>query len=105
MEQFILFLEKNVPEIVVTIVSVLCYILYFIITMNVKKNKKGIHTLVKEKVNYIDSENSNLSKVVNHCKEELENNYRVLQEKVSTLEKKVTLQEEIIKILIDGEGE
>jgi hypothetical protein len=108
MEQFIKTLTENVPDIIAVAINVICYILFFVIRFKVKKSGKVLHTVVKDKVNYIDRENADIKRLM--CEEnvritnELKNAYKqidILEERLTELEKRNKKTEDVIISLIE----
>lgn len=112
MEQMILFSQENVPEIITYAFSILCYILYFIIKSRVSKSGKNLRTLVKEKISYIDTENSNLMQNVKEdvtkiVTRDIHTNRRLesLELEILDLKKQLKKQERMLISMIEEDAE
>lgn len=108
MEQLTLFLKQNLPETVVIAINVICYILYVVINIKVKKSGRTLHTLVKEKVVYIDKENNvlkqSMREEINILRSELKKsneNVEDLKKQMSSLEKRVKKSDNVLKSMIE----
>lgn len=97
MEQVEIFLGQNLPEIVVIAINIICYILYFVIRLKVKKSGTTLHTLVKEKVVYIDKENATLKQSVQEEINKLLQDLLKANKYITELEKRVAITEKHIE--------
>ena len=101
MEQIILFMSKNVPEIMTSSVSVLCYILFFIIKIKVNKSGKSLHALVKDKIRYIDKENTDIKSQTRDKTIKIDERIIVLEQRLNTLEQYQKKSENVLKSMIE----
>ena len=65
MIEFLAELGIEVPEIIVTLFSLLCSILFFLNNHKIGKSEITLQTAVKEKIKYVDNENVKIQVYIN----------------------------------------
>lgn len=111
MDEFIKLMQERLPEIATVAISAVCYILYFVIKAKVGKSGRNLHTLVKEKVKYVDGENMQVKK---HVQDEINKmqiefnkvreDFDILEKKVLKLEKRQEKSEKVLVTMIEEDA-
>lgn len=105
MEQAIEFLSQYIPEAILTAIVTVFSILYIVMDVRVKLKGKLLHTTVKEKVTYIDSENKIIKERVDSRDTKTNTRIDELTRKIELLEKRQEKSENALVTLIEEDAE
>lgn len=94
MDNIKIVLQDYLPVIASYAISIISYILFFVIRYSTENRGKALHSLVKEKVVYVDNENGSIRK---------EN--EALRKDIDILQRKMKRMDRAIKRLLEVKNE
>lgn len=103
MNEFLIFVNEHIPEIVSYALIIVGYMLYFFVKAGAKKGANSIKTLFKEKSEMIENTDKSMRKFVDDKYEPIISMYNKLEKENNILKEKVNKQEKTLKILLEGD--